>query len=173
MVYTPFFSLQNAVCFIILTYLIPVLFTFYIQGVLKRKKNNNSGAKKLTKRLRVSDFCIKQDYEGENESDLYIVLELQPWRQPTQHAMRLLLRDVWQITAIVGTMQWDVITIWDKRAAGGFPAIYATLMVITSHGMDCVCHQPYCIDRESKSHEWRATKVPCDGPSHVNLLILQ
>ena len=30
-----FFSLQNAVCFIILTYLLPVLFTFYIQGVLK------------------------------------------------------------------------------------------------------------------------------------------
>jgi len=33
--YSPFFSLQNAVCFIILTYLVPVLFTFYIQDVLK------------------------------------------------------------------------------------------------------------------------------------------
>jgi len=29
-IYSPFFSLQNAVCFIILTYLVPVLFTFYI-----------------------------------------------------------------------------------------------------------------------------------------------
>ena len=29
--YSPFFSLQNAVCFIILTHLVPVLFTFYIQ----------------------------------------------------------------------------------------------------------------------------------------------
>jgi len=39
MVYTVrFFSLQNAVYFIILTYLAPVLFTFYIQGVLKLKK---------------------------------------------------------------------------------------------------------------------------------------
>jgi len=28
--YSPFFSLQNAVCFIMLTYLVPVLFTFYI-----------------------------------------------------------------------------------------------------------------------------------------------
>ena len=34
-IYIPFFSLQNAVCFIILTYLVPVLFTFYIQSVLK------------------------------------------------------------------------------------------------------------------------------------------
>jgi len=32
------FSLQNAVCFIILTYLVPVSFTFYIQSVLKLKK---------------------------------------------------------------------------------------------------------------------------------------
>jgi len=29
-----FFPLQNAVCFINLTYLVPVLFTFNIQGVL-------------------------------------------------------------------------------------------------------------------------------------------
>jgi len=37
-IYSPFFSLQNAVCFIILTYLVPVLFIFYIQDVLKFKK---------------------------------------------------------------------------------------------------------------------------------------
>ena len=38
MVYTLLFSLKNAVYFIILTYLVPVLFTFYIQGVLQVKK---------------------------------------------------------------------------------------------------------------------------------------
>jgi len=37
-IYSPFFPLQNAVCFIILTYLVPVSFTFYIQDVLKLKK---------------------------------------------------------------------------------------------------------------------------------------
>ena len=30
-IYSPFFPLQNAVCFIIVTYLVPVLLTFYIQ----------------------------------------------------------------------------------------------------------------------------------------------
>ena len=44
--YSPFVSLQNAVCFIMLTCLVPVLFIFYTQGVLKLKKNN-SGAKGL------------------------------------------------------------------------------------------------------------------------------
>ena len=34
-IYSPLFPLQNVVCFIIVTYLVPVLFTFYIQCVLK------------------------------------------------------------------------------------------------------------------------------------------
>jgi len=37
-IYSPFFPIQNAVCFINLMYLVPVLFTFYIQSVLKLKK---------------------------------------------------------------------------------------------------------------------------------------
>jgi len=44
-IYSPFFPLQYAVCFINLTYFFPVLFTFYIQDVLNLK--NNSGAKRL------------------------------------------------------------------------------------------------------------------------------
>jgi len=37
-IYSPFFSLQNAVYFIIITYLVPILFAFYIQDVLQFKK---------------------------------------------------------------------------------------------------------------------------------------
>ena len=57
MIYTlRFFSLQNAVRFIILTYLVPVLLTFYIQSVLKLKKKSD------TKRLKeYLGFCIKEN----------------------------------------------------------------------------------------------------------------
>ena len=37
-IYCSFFPLQNADCFIILTYLVPVLFIFCIRGVPKLKK---------------------------------------------------------------------------------------------------------------------------------------
>ena len=56
MVYTlRFLPLQNAICFIILTYLVPVLFAFYKQGVLKLKKKI-SGAKRLSRRM-TSQIC--------------------------------------------------------------------------------------------------------------------
>ena len=37
-IYSPFLPLQNAIGFINIIYLVPALFTFYIQGVLKLEK---------------------------------------------------------------------------------------------------------------------------------------
>ena len=67
------FSLQNAVCFIILTYLVPVLFTFYIQGVLNLKKNI-SGAKRLntsSKRMRFTYIMWELPYDVFHELFLF------------------------------------------------------------------------------------------------------
>ena len=61
--YSPFFSLQNTVCFIMLTCLVPVLSTFYTQGVLKLKKkiflrrrlNGPSGSHKMRRIFRIAE----------------------------------------------------------------------------------------------------------------------
>ena len=86
MVYTICFfcPLQNAVCFIILTYLVPLLFTFYIQSVLKLKKNN-SGSKRSIQPLSLTQWYnwnertlafrhVMEDFAG-----LYRILLFWPW----------------------------------------------------------------------------------------------
>ena len=57
-IYSPFFPLQNAVRFIILTYLVPVFYTFYIRNVLKLK-TNYSDAKRLNVKVKRHIDCFK------------------------------------------------------------------------------------------------------------------
>ena len=64
--YSPFFSLQNAVCFIMLTSLVPVLFTFYIEDVLKLKENN-SGAKGL------NNMSISSPFPGTTNLEMFLI----------------------------------------------------------------------------------------------------
>ena len=91
MVYTlRFFSLRNAVCFIILSYLVPVLFAFYIQGVLKLKKNN-SGSKRLktVKWFRIILEHFKLGLETAGFGRLCSELLAQAFRHSERRAVRL------------------------------------------------------------------------------------
>ena len=55
--YSPFFFFQNAICFIILTYLVPGLFTFYILDVLKLKKKIIPAPKRLMWHRKLIAVC--------------------------------------------------------------------------------------------------------------------
>jgi predicted RND superfamily exporter protein len=72
MLHTLRFSLQNAVYFIMLPFLVSVLITFYIQGVLNL--NVNSGAKRLTSPKEVKLKSFSSHNMKKRYSLLYIIV---------------------------------------------------------------------------------------------------
>ena len=60
--YSPFFSLQNAVCFVMLTCLVPVIFAFYTQGVLKlfrRQKVNTVYLRPVNRKMYWLHYVVR------------------------------------------------------------------------------------------------------------------
>jgi len=115
MVYTLLFFLQNAVCFIILTYLVPVLFTFCIQCVLKFKKNNS-----VAKSLRI--------------------LETKRGSTRSHSVQNSLWKRLWTCRkADCGVNEWRMTGYWVCRAPGGKRAVAVGMWT----GGDC--KRPHCL----------------------------